>query len=98
MGYRVEYGPMDRAFRSRRPSLRLSLLSGLFLLLFALAVRFCWPEGRETVQALLFPGDWHETEAALEAFAQQLTEGGSLADCAESFCREIIAGAGIGIG
>ena len=98
MGYRVDYGPMDRAFRSRRSSLRLSLLSVLFLLLFALAVRFFWPEGSQSARALLFPGDWHETEAALEAFAQQLTEGRSLADCAKSFCREILAGAGIGIG
>ena len=87
MGYRVDYEPANRAFRSGKTrQLRLPLLSVAFFAVFLLLVRFCWPSGMDALRAALFWGDWQ----AIETFAENLREGHSLQFCTEAFCSEII--------
>ena len=99
MGYRVDYGPMDRAMR--KESYRMGgwpLLCAVFFLCFLILVGSFWPDGRVLMEKLLFPGDWQRLDAAAALFRDAAEDGGSVTDCVETFCKEILAGTAFGIG
>lgn len=93
MGYRVDYAPAQRAFRSEgRFHLRIPVLSAVFFVIFVFLVRLYWREGTDILCSALFPGNLQAAGMALETFAQQLRMGESLGNCVEAFCREVIQG------
>ena len=99
MGYRVDYAPMDRAYRGS--SCRVQgwpVLCVTFFLGFLILVCSFWAEGREVLSRLLFPGNWDAVEEALTVFRSAAESGESAAVCAEVFCKEILSEAGCGIG
>lgn len=99
MGYRVEYGPIDRAMRT--DCCRVTgwpVLCASFFLCFLLAVTCFWAEGRALLRQILFPWDWGELEAGVLAFQSAVEAGAPGLACAEAFCREIIGETGLAIG
>ena len=91
MGYRVNYGPMNRApRRNYRRASSWALLCGACFLCFLVVVWGFWEEGRLVLQKLLFPGDWAAVEEGVAAFRDAANSGASAAACAEAFCREIL--------
>lgn len=99
MGYRVDYGPMDRAMRgSNYRIIGWPVLLAAFFLCFLIMVSVFWPQGREVLADLLFPWDWEAVESALTAFREGISAGDSAMSCAEAFCRQILLEAKFGIG
>lgn len=82
MGYRVQYSdeepPRSKAFRF--------WLTAVFFLIFLLAVDAHWPEGREVLRRILFPGRGSE---AAEAFASDVEAGTSLIDALTRLWRRL---------
>lgn len=95
MGYRVEYGPVKKVRGLERRVSRVSALIAVCLLLFFLLVGSIWPEGAQTLQRLIFPGDPVVTAAALEDLTENLRSGEALSDCMSAFCIQILEGAKI---
>lgn len=96
MGYRVEYEPLDRAFRCKKQNvLRMPMLSACFFTLFILLVFAFWTQGADALQAALFYGDWPVTRQALENFAADLKMGEPIGTSIDTFCRMVFAEAGI---
>lgn len=99
MGYRVDYEPVNMAFRMHsRKGLRLPFLSAAFFVVFLLLVRIFWVSGADALQCLLFPGHWQEAGEALDALLMNLEAGSPFGQCVKAFCREIIREAGLGLG
>lgn len=91
MGYRVDYGPMDRAMRKN--TYRVSgwpVLFAVFFLCFLVMVCSFWNEGREVLGRVFFPGDWAAVEDALVLFEEAAETGATPLGCLEAFCRGII--------
>lgn len=95
MGYRVEYGPVKKVRRLEERVSRRSALTGLFLLLFLFSVCAFWPEGRDTLRRLVFPGDPAVTAAAFEEMTEELRSGSGVMDSLRIFCLRILEGAGL---
>ena len=99
MGYRVDYGPMNRAFRSNyRRFLGWQAYGALFFLCFVIAVCCFWPEGQGVLRQILFPGDWQALEEGVLAFQESVKAGEPGLSCAEAFCRVIIGEGGLAVG
>lgn len=81
MGYEIVYEKKKK--RSLGP------LAAAWFLVFCLIVGACWPEGREMLRSLLFPGDWTVTAQAAETFALDLKAGEPLGAAVEAFCGRI---------
>ena len=91
MGYRVEYFPeKERAQEKTVQKSYVWRFCALFFALFLVLSISFWPEGRETLQKLLFSGDVAVTTAALENLAWELELGEPIGEALEGFCREII--------
>lgn len=98
MGYKVDYAPVDRAFRNKKNErICTPMLCAGFFVLFLFLVRLCWSRGVQVMQTLLIPEDLAFSLDALEAFADRLSAGESFGDSLFVFCHEIIQRAGVGI-
>lgn len=95
MGYRVEYGQAERKAPSFLKKYRLHLLTAAFFLLFVLAVKLYWPEGAAVLSSIFLPGEPTEAQAAFAVLVEDLREGQPFSDAVTTFCREIIADAGV---
>lgn len=96
MGYRVEYGPTTQKKRADRGTGgRRAWLTAAFLALFLVLVNICWPQGREVLNRLLWPGDAGATRQAAESFVEELRSGEPLGDAVEGFCREVLRDANL---
>ena len=91
MGYRIVYGPPIRS-RERKPAagVRIRNLIAVFLFLFAVIVRLCWPEGAGMLREYLLPGDLSSVEEAYTVLLDQLRNGEELREAALVFCRSIL--------
>lgn len=98
MGYRIEYQPVRKLRGLQKRRCIRPALTGLFFLLFLLAVNLLWPEGQRILRGLLFSGDYAVTAAAMEDFSQNLETGFSLNEALFIFCRQIMEGQYIGSG
>lgn len=95
MGYRIEYGQAPRKRRPFFEKYRVPVLTAVFLLLFALAVKLYWPAGADVLRSVFLPGDPSATQEAFAALVEDLRAGQTFSDAAAAFCREIIADAGV---
>lgn len=96
MAYRIDYGPPLPKHRSQKHSIRLPLLTVLFLLLFLLGVKALWPAGNETLTRLLLPPQSAlESQEAVQTFLSDLESGESFYDSLTAFCHQIVANADI---
>ena len=68
------------------------MMSAGFFLLFCLMVYYFWPDGKQFLQELLWPGDAAVNRQAAEVMVQQLRWGEPLADALETFCLTILHG------
>ena len=92
MGYRIEYGPGRPARRrTQTGTLRLRILTAVFLLLFTLGVKHRWPEGQEQLQHYLLPDSSASvTQQAFSSLVSDLQSGIPLSDSVTAFCQEVI--------
>jgi len=95
MGYRVEYGPVKKVRGLEKRVSGVSSLIAVCLLLFFILVGSFWPEGKEILQKLIFPGDPVVTAAALDNLTESLRSGEALSDSMAAFCIQILEGAEI---
>lgn len=93
MGYRIEYtdgGEKARSLKEKAPSRW--LMTGMFLLVFAILVNCLYPRGKEVLEMIFWPGDKAQTVAALETMTEELGAGKPVGEAIEGFCREILDG------
>ena len=91
MGYRIVYGPMPKPVRPKRErSIRIHMLTAVFLLLFVLLVKQTWPEGTDRLRSVFLPGKPGKTEQAVYVLLDEVRNGASVADAMTTFCRQII--------
>ena len=67
-------------------------MSGMFFLLFLIAVELFWPEGRNVIRGLLFSGDAEVAAEAMEELTVQLKLGMPVKDALVVFGRQILEG------
>lgn len=96
MGYRVEYGSVRKVRNLDSRFSRKAAFTGMFLLLFLVLVKICWPQGSAILQEFFLPGNGAVTAAALDTFAEELRSGESLVQAFTAFCRQVLGSAGIG--
>ncbi len=88
MSYHIQYPPFFPRKKQGHP--------GIFPMfcLFLVLTWTRWPEGREVLEALLFPWDREPLRQAAEAFALAVQSGEGLSQAVQTFCRQVIAFAG----
>lgn len=89
MGYRIDY---DNSPAKRKDSHGFSfraMVAGCLLLL-ALLVRLCWPEGRKVMEHFLLPVSVNDMQTVLVSVAEDIRESESFPNVVAAFCREII--------
>lgn len=95
MAYRMEYGAEGAKRREiRKKKNPKSKVWGCFLL-FLLLVRLYWPAGTEVLRQLLLPGASQTAFAEVETLTEQIREGEPFGQALESYCRKILAEAGV---
>ena len=90
MPYRVDYSasqPQDRG----EWGVRLILSVFGFFCFFSLLVHTFWPEGREVLVKLLFPGDAKAVWSAFGDFSRELDQGLPLRFAAQNFCSGLMS-------
>lgn len=97
MGYRVEYDSVKKVRGVQKRTAGRLAMTGVFFLVFLVLVACFWPEGTAILRDALLPGDRAVTAAALEELARQVSQGTDLSQAVAEFCRDLLAGAGIGV-
>ena len=95
MAYRVEYGSGG----AKRSEIRKKKTAGGkvwgFFLLFLLLVRLYWPAGTEVLRKLVLPGASQTAFAQVQTLTEQIRAGEPFGQALESYCRRILAEAGL---
>ena len=95
MAYRVEYGSGGKK-RSEIGEKKLGRGKvWVCFLLFLLLVRLYWPAGTEVLRKLVLPGASQTAFAEVKTLTEQLREGEPFGQAIESYCRKILAEAGL---
>lgn len=96
MGYRIVYegGELHRN-PNRINWYRVVAYSCVCLLLFYLLTAAFWPEGVQSLEGWIYPGNVSITKNALKTMSMQIQSGERISDAVTAFCREIINGAQI---
>ena len=91
MSYKIVYGPMPDVPKVRKGgTLRLRMLTAVFLLLFVFLVGQAWPEGREVLRRCLIPGEPTVTEALFADMLSEIRAGEPVEEAVTAFCRELM--------
>lgn len=98
MGYRIDYPQSGKMPGKKKSFSRVPLLTLLFFLLFLFLTGRFWPQGAQTLRAILLPGDAAVTAAALQDLTSALKTGEPLSNAFADFCVQVIQGAGIHLG
>ena len=94
MGYRIVYGD-DQPKQEQKSGFSFRAMVATCLLLFALAVRLWWPEGRMVMERFLMPGEVNDMQTAVSAVITDIRNGKSFSEAVVTFCRENILDAQI---
>lgn len=92
MAYRIIYGVgtmRKQIIKSTPRKWRAGLLG---VIAAVLAVSMMVPQAHLWIRDLLLPGDEDITAAALEGMASDLSNGETVREAVEAFCKEILAG------
>lgn len=93
MSYRIVYGPeITVPVQKSNSRWRIQMLTAVFLFLFVVTVRICWPQGTEMLRSWLLPGQPGVTEAALFDMMEGLRDGATTGEALTDFCWQIIHG------
>ena len=92
MSYRIDYQPMKKVRGAEKRRSSVISLAAVLLILLAVLVSICWPEGRRILQTMIIPGDTAVTVSALETMAGDLKAGLPLAEAFRDFCLRVMAG------
>lgn len=90
MSYRIDYQGTKKVRGMEKKTASLPALAGLCMLALLAAACTRWPQGMDTVRALLIPGDPAVTVGALEELAAQLEGGESLRTAFQDFCGQVM--------
>lgn len=93
MGYRVEYGPVRKVRNVEKRISGKASMTALCFLVFCLLVGILWPEGREMLRQILFPGDPAVTTAAFNELTSEIRAGTNVTVALQRFCAHILKGA-----
>ena len=74
----------------KKGSMRLQVLTALFLLLFVLTVRQAWPQGRELLRRCLIPREPTATEEMFQGMVSDIRAGEPLGQAVTAFCKELV--------
>lgn len=95
MAYRVEYGSggakRSEIGEKKRGRGKVWVCFFLFLLL----VRLFWPAGTEVLRKLVLPGASQTAFAQVQTLTEQIRTGEPFGQALESYCRRILAEAGL---
>lgn len=94
MPYRIDYHPEKTV---KTPEYRRFFLTGLFFLIFLVAVGSFWAEGQAVLRGLVFSGDVAAVERAADLLIVQLKDGIPVMDAISAFCGQILEGSGYGL-
>lgn len=85
MGYRIIYGeePFEKSGEGKS---RLRVLTAVWLLVFVLLVRLCWPQGTKVLQQTLVP----RADSAYMQMQSDIQAGEPIADAVTAFCQRIV--------
>ena len=95
MGYRIVYGD-DQSKHEQKSGFSFRAMVATCLLLFALAVRLWWPEGRMMMERFLMPGEVNDMQTAVSAMITDIRNGKSFSEAVVTFYRGNILDAQIG--
>ena len=90
MGYQITYEGNHKIVQPRQNRTSIIWLCFGAFLLFVCAF---WPEGREVLKRMLWPGDGDAAVRAAGLFVDSVQCGLSFRDAAEIFCLEVLSGA-----
>lgn len=91
MAYYIQYGQVSgKTYTTAGRSGRLGWLICGAALVFLLVTHLFWPEGKQALQEILFPGDWEKTADAVSGMIAQLGQGETVQDAVAAFCRELL--------
>ena len=91
MSYKIIYKKPQQKPVSNR-IFRLQSMIALFLLLFAIGVRLCWPEGTEMIRSFVVTDELSGGAQMVASVVEQLENNGDFGDVVEAFCKELIHG------
>ena len=93
LSYRIEYGPAITPQYQTKPKRRARhrVLTALWLLIFVLLVKQCFPSGVQTLRQLLLPASHSITQQALDQLVMEVRDGESFGQAFTAFCQQIIA-------
>ncbi len=94
MSYRIDY-ETGSDMQDERKGSGLWTRTTCFFLLFLLLTQLCWPAGAVKVREMLCPWNPDVTAAAFSDLIRDVRYGLSAEDAVVTFCREILADAGI---
>ena len=89
MGYRIEYNNIGR-HGTKKTNKRAACIAAVLVLSLVFGAIAIKSIGLTWVKEVLLPGDPDVTAAALEALAEDLRNGESIADAVKAFCQEIV--------
>lgn len=92
MSYRIDYQPVKKVRGAEKRRSSVISLAAVLLILLAVLVNICWPEGRRILQTMFIPADADVTVSALETMAGDLKAGLPLAEAFRSFCLLVMTG------
>lgn len=89
MGYQIRYGNVKKARNLERRTSRVCALSGVFFLLFLIAVFNLWPKGREMILRTFLPCDLSAASAAVSELTDKIQNGVALSEAVDCFVQDI---------
>ena len=95
MAYRVEYGSGGTKRSEIGEKKRGRGKVWVCFLLFLLLVRLFWPAGTEVLRKLVLPGASQTAFVQVQTLTEQIRAGEPFGQALESYCRRILAEAGL---
>ena len=92
MAYRIEYRPPACKHKIPRFRWQTPLMTCLFFLLFVVSIKTAWPAGSQALHRILLPpGDFSESQTAIQTLISNLKDGQPIYESLTAFCKQIIA-------
>ena len=90
MGYRIDYQPVKKVRGAERNRASLSCLTAVCFLIFALLINLYWPQGKNILHRIIFPGKAAVMAAALDSAAENMRSGDNVYQALVTFGKNLI--------
>ena len=89
MGYRRDYLPVKKVRGAERNRAQLACLTAICFLFFALLINLYWPQGKNVLQRIIFPGK-ETAVTVLDSLADDLKSGKEIYQTLATFGKNIV--------